>query len=91
MLFSIYMDKINVCGMSPTDITNIIFMKLLITFFLFRTRPVLVIPKSIRDAFFPYWVINAIHEGWRVPVFLVLVIVQFAKCAPSRRMLDILR
>lgn len=64
---------------------KLIFMKLFITFFLFRTRPVLVILKSIRDALFPYWVINAIHEGWRVQVPLVLVIVQFAKCAPSRR------
>lgn len=31
-------------------------MRPLVTFFLFRIRPALVIPETIRDALFPYWV-----------------------------------
>jgi len=70
---------------SCTSITNIIFYytRLFVTFFLFRTRPVLVIPE-IRPFVtrFSHIGLNAIHEGWRVPAALVLVIVQFAKCTP---------
>lgn len=51
-------------------------------FFLFRTRPVLVIQPRPFVTRFSRIGLNAIHEGWRVPAPLVLVIVQFAKCAP---------
>lgn len=46
-------------GISPTDITNITFYDVcnpLVTFFLSRTRSILIIPETIRDALFPYWV-----------------------------------
>jgi len=49
------------------------------------TFSALVIPETIRDALFPYWIKRDSRRVACTPAPLVLVIVQFAKCALAYR------